>query len=365
MAKICFLTSTINYGGATKIFIEVANYLSNYHEVSIMYYGKEETAFYKIDNKIKIHRAPATKCNIRKVRLFTQMRLIRRRISDVNPDVIIAFGNTEKLMAIGAAFGRKIKVIISERQDPFHYAPRKKRNMWMRYRLADGCVFQTEGAAKYFPTGVQKRAVVIPNFISQEKRGFIPIEKKGKIISFSARFELKQKRQDIMIEAFSLVHRDFPEWKLVFYGDGEDQKCIEEMVKEKGLQESVIFAGKVSNILDKIYESAIFAISSAYEGIPNALLEAMGLGVPCVSTDCSPGGARLLVNNNENGMLVPVNDPNALAEAIKYLIMNPDVANAMGKKAMAILDQYEPTIILKYWNDYICQVVGKGDISEG
>lgn len=364
MAKICFLTSTINYGGATKILIEVANYLANRHEVSIMYYGNEDVSFYNIDKRIHTLRAPLTKCNIRKARLFTQMMLIRTALGKAKPDVVIAFGNTEKLMAVGASIGRKTKVIISERQDPFNYDSRKKKNMWLRYRLADGCVFQTEGAAKYFPKSVQEKSVVIHNFIDQDKREFIPIGNKAKTISYSARFELKQKRQDVMIEAFELVHQEHPEWTLVFYGDGKEQEKIERMVKEKGLEQHVFFAGKVSNVLDKIYESAIFVLSSDYEGIPNALLEAMGLGIPCVSTDCSPGGARLLIKDRDNGLLVPINDPTALAAAIKELILNPSFANKIGEKAVDVLETYHPSNILPQWEKYICKVVGIGDQSE-
>lgn len=364
MAKICFLTSTINYGGATKILIEVANYLANYHDVSIVYYGDDNNTFYRIDDKVNLHRASVTKCNIRKIRLLTQMRLIRKSIHKLKPDVVIAFGNTEKIMAIAGTIGEKTKVIISERQDPFNYNPSKKRNMWLRYILADGCVFQTEGAAKYFPRSVQNKAIVIPNFIFQEKRAFVPIGEKEKVISFSARFELKQKRQDVMIEAFYMVHQEFPEWKLVFYGDGEDQKYIENMVNEKALQENVVFAGKVAGVLDKIYESAMFVISSDYEGIPNALLEAMGLGIPCVSTDCSPGGARLLIQNEENGMLVPVDNPKALSDAIKHLIRNPDFANEIGRRAMDVLDKYDPYRILSTWNEYVNKIVREGDIRD-
>ncbi len=364
MAKICILTSTINYGGATKILIDVANYLSQFHDVMVLYYGKDETTFYQISDRIELCRAPVTKCNVRKVRLLTQMRLIRKSVTKIKPDAVLAFGNTEKLMALGATLGKKTKLIISERQDPYNYQPGKKRTMWLRYLLADGCVFQTEGAAKYFPRSVQEKSVVIPNFIKQEKREFVPIEQKEKIISYSARFELKQKRQDVMVEAFSLLHRDHPDWKLVFYGDGEDQPKIEAMVEKRGLQDSVIFAGKVSGAIDKIYQSAIFALSSDYEGIPNVLLEAMALGVPSVSTDCSPGGARFLIQDGENGMLVPVNDPAALAQALKTLIEDPALANEIGRKGTEVLERFAPSGILPQWNTYVSNVLGESETYE-
>ncbi len=352
MKKICFLTSTLNYGGATKIMIELANYLTNHFEVSIVNYGSEEV-FYELNNKITVLKAPYTKCNIPKVRLLAQMSIIRSYFKNKSYDAIIAFGNTEKLMALSASMGRKTKVIISERQDPYHYKPGKKHTMWLRYMLADGCVFQTDGAMKYFPVCVQKKSVVIPNFIQIDEKDFLKIQNRKKEIAFSARFELKQKRQDIMVKAMKKVEEKHPDWKLVFYGDGADQKTIEDMVMNYKLENNVIFAGKVSKVNDYIYQSAILALTSDYEGIPNVLLEAMAMGVPVVSTNCSPGGAELLIENKVNGLLVPVGDENALAEALNMLIENPEVANDYAYKATKVKEKFSPERIFPLWEQYL------------
>ena len=357
MNKIAFLTSTLEYGGATKIMIELANYLSDYFEVSIINYG-DNMVFYDIDNSIRVISAPHTACTIPKIRLIKQMIQTRAFLKQYSFDAIIAFGNTEKLLAVYSMIGRKTKVIISERQDPFNYVPGKKHTMWLRYELADGCVFQTVGAMKYFSHRVEKKSVVIPNFIEIGDYQFVPMNKKRKIISFSARFELRQKRQDIMIKAMRIVADLHPDWKLYFWGDGPDKKAAEQMVKKYKLDDNVIFAGKTKNIFDKIYESSIFVLTSEYEGIPNALLEAMAIGIPVVSTKCSPGGAELLIKNDVNGKLTAVNDPCNIASAICEYIDDPVAADKMAINAVDVKNTYSPQKILPLWKQFINRIIG-------
>ena len=356
MKKIVFLTNTLEYGGATKILVQIANYMSSEYEVIILNYGNQEI-FYPIDPKVKVRFAKKTKCNIRKIRLITQMLLIRKEIKKIKPTAILAFGNTEKLMALGSTIGSKIKYIISERQDPFSYSVNKKHTMWLRYILADGCIFQTEGAMKYFPKSVQKKSIVIPNFIQMSPQSFVSSCKKENIISFSARFELKQKRQDVMVEAFEKFVKKFPDYKLIFYGDGLDQKYVEKIVKRKSLTDKVIFAGKTSNVLEKIKESKIFVLTSDYEGIPNVLMEAMALGIPCISTDCSPGGARLLIDNNKNGILTPIANPEKISDALEKMASDSQFADKCALEAMNILEKYSPEKILPVWKKYISDII--------
>lgn len=357
MKKICFLTSTLDYGGATKIMIELANYLADYFDVTIVNYGLDKK-FYSIERKIKVLTAPHTKCKIPKIRLIAQMCLIRNYFRKAEYDLIVAFGNTEKLMALSATFGRKGKVVISERQDPYNYKPGKRHTMWLRYLLSDGCVFQTKGAMDYFPECVKKKSIVLPNFIQIDDKQFAPMEEKNKEIAFSARFEVKQKRQDIMVKSMKIVAEKHPDWKLVFYGDGDDQGLIEQMVEDFKLSENVVFAGKIKDVNEYIYKSAMLVLSSDYEGIPNVLIEAMAMGLPVISTDCSPGGARLLIKNDENGILVPVGNSQKLAKAINKLIENPYIANQYAVKATRVKNKFTPEKILPLWKRYFERVLG-------
>ncbi|WP_418792197.1 glycosyltransferase [Phosphitispora sp. TUW77] len=357
MKKIYFLTGNLGYGGATKILVQLSNYLSNNNQiVKIINYGTKDT-FYQINPQINIININGQFTNIPKIRRLFQLILLRGIIMQEKPDVIIAFENMAKLLAVSAAIFSKTKVIISERKDPYNYNNKKKRYMHLRYLISDGCVFQTVGASKYFPHSVQKKGTIIPNFITIEKKEKLPIELRKNEIAFVARFELEQKRQDVMVKAFKLIVKKHPDIKLVFYGDGPDIDIVKTMVSEYGISDSVIFAGVVSNMDNVFRHSRLFVLTSDYEGIPNALVEAMAYGLPVVATDCSPGGARLLINSGVNGIIVPINDFSRLAKAIIYLLDNPQIAESFGAKAQQVVDTFKPSKILPMWQDYINKII--------
>ena len=100
----------------------------------------------------------------------------------------------------------------------------------------------------------------------------------------------------------------------------------------------------------------MFVMTSDYEGIPNALAEAMSLGLPCISTDCSPGGAALLMENGKNGLLVPVGDSDKLAEAMREYMDDPEFAEQMGRNAINIADTFSQEKILDQWISFIERV---------
>jgi len=176
-------------------------------------------------------------------------------------------------------------------------------------------------------------------------------------ISFVGRFEIKQKRQDIMLKAFHLVQKEIKDIKLVFYGDGEDVNVIKTMVNNLKLNDKIVFRGKVDNVESHIYNSKLFVLTSDYEGIPNSLIEAMSLGLPCISTDCDPGGARLLIKDNINGLLVPKGDEKKIAEAILFLLRNPVSAYKIGQEARKILEEYSEDKIIYLWKTYIEKII--------
>ena len=128
------------------------------------------------------------------------------------------------------------------------------------------------------------------------------------------------------------------------------------LVKEMGLTNSVRFAGQVDNICKVISASKMFVITSDFEGIPNSLIDAMLSGLPIVATDCSPGGAALLIKNNENGLLVPCGDISAISSAMCNIIMNPEKGQIMGKQAQDVAIRFSPNEIIRLWIEEIDKV---------
>lgn len=352
--KIMLVVHALGYGGVGKMIVKLANALSKNNDYDVVIYVQEQAGqHYPMDEKVSVYQETQFFNNYI-TRHFQQMFQLRKRVKEINPDLVISFQTNQNLFAVFATRGRHIPVIISERGDPYVYQDivSKVRN-WMINR-AEGGVFQTHKAMEYFGKELQKRSVVIHNPCPDDVVIRPEWSQRKNEIAFVARFDIQQKRQDLMIQAFSYVVKAHPEMTLVFYGKGEpDMTTIREMVKEYRLEQNVRFEGVINNVIDTIKTAKLFVLSSDYEGLPNALIEAMVAGLPCVSTDCSPGGARELIETGKNGQIVPVGDAKALADAIISLLDNPEKADLMGKEAQKISIQLAPERIFGEWQNYL------------
>ncbi|WP_026894268.1 glycosyltransferase [Clostridiisalibacter paucivorans] len=356
--NIVLLIPKISYGGASKIIIWLANQLSDTgYKVSIIEFYTGES-HQKINEEIEVIRLDINQSKNRVLRLLfgtiiAEYRL-HRVIRKVRPDLVITFGDPiGSLYILINKINSKRKIIVSERSDPYSVNGLNHKIRRAFFNLADGIVFQTEEAMKYFSNNIQSKGVIIANPININKVKRAPYSRRKNKIVFVGRFDVVQKRQDIMVEAFFEIKKYHKDLSLVFYGDGKDESLIRELVNTKGLEESVIFAGRVENVLEKIWDAKVFVLTSDYEGIPNALIEAMALGIPVVSTDCSPGGARLLIDNNKNGILVPTGDPKGISRAIRYILENPNEAERYGTLAQEIVTEYSSEEIMGRWISFI------------
>lgn len=358
--KMIILMNSLRYGGANKILIDIANYMADNssNEIIIVTYTKNSN-FYNLNNRIRVSNVFTQYDHLRKVRRLAQLIKLKRIVSKEKPDVVLVFSNIAKLLALYATIFTKTKLIISERIDPYSYKPGKKRTMHLRYFLADGCVFQTQGAASYFPDSIQNKSIIIPNFIEELKYNISPISERNNEIAFIGRFDLKQKRQDIAIKAFNIVLDKYPEMQLSFYGDGPDMEKVEKLALNLGISKNINFYGVVKNINESLLNSKLFIMTSDFEGIPNALMEAMAIGLPVVSTNCSPGGAELLIDDGKNGLLVPTGNFEEMASAILFILDNPKIAERFGNEAKKVKEKYSKEKILPLWEDYILEIVGE------
>ena len=356
--KILFVISCLNYGGAEKNFMLVANYFNEIgHSVAICNFNERKTVQtipkgieYYEKNDIYTKTGKFAWVGLRK----QQYKFLKLCCKEFEPDVIISFLGMPNFLSVICGKFLKIPVIISERADPYRSASKLDKIMHFVFNQADGAVFQSYGAKEFYSKKLQKKSEVIPNPVLNADTQFTyDAEKTNKSIVFAGRFETVQKRQDIMLYSMQKVLEMYPDYRLVFYGDGENENDIKELAKKLGIEENVVFAGVSSSLTQDMSKCEIYVLTSDYEGIPNTLIEAMTIGMPCVSTDCSPGGARMLIESGENGTIVPCGDIDAIADAIIYYIENKVIAAKHGENAKEIKNKFAYDVIMKKWEDYI------------
>ena len=356
--KILFVIRSVGMGGATKQLAMTANALAEKgHKVSIYSYcwNKPYEGF---SDKVKY--IPSKDYGKFK-EYFHAVSNIRHTVRKVNPDVVISWRANAGCFTRLATLGMKCKVVYSERTDPYMETSAFLKFATWICGFSDGGVFQTAKAMAYYPKLTDK-ATVIPNpFDCKVMPDIMPLENRRKEIACVGRFFMVQKRQDIMLDAFRLIHDELPDYRLVFYGDGDDFEKVKKMAKEKGLQDFVDFKGAVTDVINKIKSARVFALSSDYEGIPNVVLEAFAAGTPVVATDCSPGGVRVLIDDAINGFIIPIRDTKSLAQKTLQIIKDNDLSMQFIVHSRDKLSKFKYENISILWNEYLKKIHQKGD----
>lgn len=345
--KILFFVQSLEGGGAERVVTNLSNYLDEQgHQITILMLYDHGVA-YTVSERVRIECVYAQPQLLRTnwKRLLHAFKLIN------NSDVCVSFLSTTILLTLLLKPILKTKVICTERNyPPARYGERLQRRLKRWAHKADAWVFQTTQQREWYGGAVNdKNANVIPNAINKE---FLQetneiIEREKTIVTVGSLQE--KKNHKLLIEAFSKIALKYPDYKLVIYGEGELREDLISFCKELGVSDRVDLAGFAENIPAKIKSASLFVLSSNVEGIPNALIEAMALGLPCISTRCAGGGAELLVENGKNGLLVPVKDVEAMTEAMTRVLSDDNLAKTLGKNAMQLRETLAPEVIYKKW----------------
>ena len=356
--KIVFVVSQMLSGGAERVTANLSNeFASLGHSVYIIMINDTNAySYFTLDKKIKL--IPISRI-YRKFGIINIAFFINVEIKQIAPDVVISFFYNVSIFSRLAIGRLRIPHIVSERTDP-RIEPKGKVLQVLRnyiYRKADGCVFQTDNAMNYFASTIRNKSTVINNPVVLMYEPVEPFEREHKITA--AGRLIPAKNYEMMVRAFALFLEKHPDYKLVIYGDGKMRGEIENLIKDLKLTNNVSLMGLVENLHQFIYNSTIFALSSNHEGMPNALLEAMALGVPSVATDCPIGGPAQIIKNGENGILIPVGNVNAMADAFVKIANDEKYAKSLSKKSKKIKEAFSVVDIAAKWLDYINDVISK------
>lgn len=343
MANLLFVAPCINDGGAERVMVLLANELAARNNKVFFLLTKSNVVKYKPNYDVTVL------LNEGKVNAVGQIKSIKKAIKHYKIDFCISFIPYQSFICLFSTLFSKTKVIVSERNDPKHTFSIRFFNFVrsLLYPLAKWIVFQTPDAMNCFRGAIRKKGVVIPNPISNNLPVWSGVESK----TFIAASRLHpQKNLPFLINSFSEFHKTFPDYKLDIYGDGEERNNLEQLINDLNLNGVVSLKGRSDSIFDVMRDSFCFVLSSNFEGMPNSLIEAMAIGMPCISTDCRIGAPKMLISNKINGLLVPVGDSNFMVESLSWIAsQDKNNLNEISRNASKIKKLLNTETIVSQW----------------
>lgn len=343
MKKIAFFTGSMARGGAERVIRNLSfGFAERGYEVEIVTVLSSEIE-YDLPETVKV-----VDCSSRNGRIFGAVDRIVDYLARSDIDAAFVF-MWQISLVFGAAL-KKIKnrdfyLVMSERNDPRRPVKRRLLTTLVNaaYKKADALVFQTERAARFFPEKIRRKSVVIPNVV--DVRVSASEEPKKKIVT-AGRLE-RQKNQAMLIRAFGSFAKIHGDYVLEIYGEGKLREELEKEIKDLGLEKKAFLMGNVPDVHDKIKDAEFFVLSSEYEGLSNAMLEAMAMGLPVIATDCA--GSDEYIKNGENGYVVKRGDVNALADAMNSLAGDRAKRKAFGEAAVVSVSALKKENVTEKW----------------
>lgn len=351
MSKLLISCATLGHGGAERVLSILSHaFADNFDEVIYLMWLKDDI-FYKIDYRVRLVFLPDISGHNNRYRELLSFRTFVKR---ENPDLILSFLTPFNMLVEVATIGLKTKVVVCERNDP-HYVPGGKMMEWLRdltYKRTNGILAQTDYSKSCYKGKLRDKTTVIYNPVTMPKDmvGSALTTKKDDIIITVGRLH-PQKNQKMLIDAFSLFLVDHPTFELQIYGEGPLKQDLIQYCEKREVVGSVKFMGHSNQVWDEIKKAKVFALSSIAEGMSNALIEAMCLGMPVVSTKVA--GAVDLIKDGENGFLVDLNDSTAMAERLSRITENEILSNQLGSEASSLYQMLNEETICNQWVDYI------------
>ncbi len=357
---LLFYINSLHRGGAQRVMVQLAGRFAEAGWKAVLVSSYREEDEYPLPEgveRVVIERERSRAGALR--RNADRIRALRRLLLAYRPAALISFMAEPNFRAVLAARGLPVKVIVSVRNDPEkEYAGRLFRFVGQRILpLADGCVFQTAAQRAWFPEKLRKKSAVIMN--QADARFFDRPARKEPCDIVAVGRLTAQKNHALLIRAYAALGP--VEDRLLIYGEGELRPELEALIREHGLEGRVLLPGLSEDVARDIENAKLFVLPSDYEGMPNALLEAMALGLACISSDCPCGGPKELIEDGVSGLLFPVGDREALSACLQRLLEDGETRRALARAAREKAEDFRPDTVFGRWENYVQSVIdGKG-----
>ncbi|OQW92594.1 MAG: group 1 glycosyl transferase [Thiotrichaceae bacterium IS1] len=359
--RLTLIISSLSSGGAERVMSTMANYwaIKGWQINLLTFDNGSVPPFYNLDYRVKhLPLGIASNSNNPLIALWQNAKrliVLRQAIRNTQPEMVISFMDKVNVLTLLATRGLRVPVVISERSVPGVHQIGYSWE-WLRkltYPLAAKLVVQTRQVKTHFAPKIQERTTIIQNMVF-----LTPSDEISTLHSLSkptvmgmGRFT-EEKGFDLLIQAFAKVKDRYPKWTLTILGEGPLRQELENLCSDLGLTNRVYFLGRVKNPYRFLRQADIFILPSRFEGFPNALCEAMASGLPVISFDC-PSGPREIIRDGVDGLLVPPEDINTLAETMEQLMKNESERKRLGTNALEITERLSLERIMQEWEQLL------------
>lgn len=364
--RVTIAIHALSGGGAERVAVDLADYLCNRgHDVTVLTFSGRDPDTYTLNTSVKRQRIEirrSAKTLIHTIAFACkQSLLIRRKLKKLDTQIVVTLGEQNNVRILLASIATGIPVVISERVHPENYKIGWKWDIARRvlYPLCTSLVVQTGAVASWCQRWVRPGKIkVIPNAGRSELffdgLGDERNDKERVVLSMGRLVD--QKGFDLLITAFAQSKLAEGGWRLAIVGEGPRRTDLLRLADELGISAFVDMPGFTQTVSQQLHRATIFAFASRFEGFPNALLEAMQSGLPCVSTDCLSGPSEL-ITDGEDGLLIPVDDEEAMARSLRLLANDEAFRKHLSASAREKAKFFAPDRIYPLWEKAILEAV--------
>jgi GalNAc-alpha-(1->4)-GalNAc-alpha-(1->3)-diNAcBac-PP-undecaprenol alpha-1,4-N-acetyl-D-galactosaminyltransferase len=357
------VTGSLEAGGAERVLTDMANFWNGkgWQITFATWAGRTSPDFYELDSGIRRVwldvGASGTSVLAKLAAYVRRIRKLRAMLATVRPDAVLSFVDTSNVMTLLACMGLRLRVVVSERINgaanssiPWLWRASRVATYWR----ANAVIAQTPDAARWIAKLCGVKAIPIPNPLRTLPSTDAPREQ---VILAVGRLT-HQKGFDLLIQAFSRIQPEFSGWRLVIIGSGSERAELERLSEQLNLGDRVELRSPVRDIESWMSRAGLVVQPSRFEGFPNVVLEAMGMGAAVISADCRSGPAEI-IEDGVNGRLVPVDDVVILAQVMTELLRHPEERARLGMEARKVRQVFGQDLVMKQWESCVAPWVSQ------